>query len=413
MPDLPRYFRITGPERFHAAVARLLRAENYEFTPEPFSGRCYRLLSEPQPLGSSLAAFFGWIYIQDRSSMLPPLALAPKDGSAVLDMCASPGSKTGFLAELAGHEGLVLANEPNSSRLATLRANMNALDYLNVATCQYEGAALPLFPDSWDAILLDPPCSGWGTENRNPGVRKLWQGAKIGKLVKIQRSLLGRAASLLAPGGRLLYSTCTTNPEENESQAEFAMEELGLELEPLKAFPGFQFRDSRLAGTLPVDGPASEAQGFYLALLRKPGCGKGQTRGNFFVPPADVRDTLANAFDLSGLPPGNVGIYNGNVRFLPRLAEKTLPGALRWQGRSLGEIGRNCRYAPNPRLKSLRFSGAVAAIDDIKALRSFLSGTARAFDCSSEAAALFWEDLPLGLCRVRQGRLISQFHPLQ
>ena len=105
-----RSFRITVPEPAQSGVAALLEEEGFRFEPEPFSACCRRLTAEPRPLGSSLAAFFGLIYIQDRSSMLPPLALAPEKGAAVLDMCASPGSKTGFLAQLVGPGGFLLAN---------------------------------------------------------------------------------------------------------------------------------------------------------------------------------------------------------------------------------------------------------------------------------------------------------------
>lgn len=103
-----RSFRLVCPPEQMPQVESLLRAQGYEFEPEPFSPFCRRLLCEPRPLGSSLAAFFGYIYIQDRSSMLPPLALAPRQGEAVLDMCASPGSKTGFLGQLTGPDGFVL-----------------------------------------------------------------------------------------------------------------------------------------------------------------------------------------------------------------------------------------------------------------------------------------------------------------
>ena len=98
MSNAARSFRLVCPPSATPLVEALLRAQGYVFAPEPFSPFCRRLLAEPRPLGSSLAAFFGYIYIQDRSSMLPPLALNPAPGAAVLDMCASPGSKTGFLA---------------------------------------------------------------------------------------------------------------------------------------------------------------------------------------------------------------------------------------------------------------------------------------------------------------------------
>ena len=266
-----RSFRLVCPPEQMPQVESLLRAQGYEFEPEPFSPFCRRLLCEPRPLGSSLAAFFGYIYIQDRSSMLPPLALAPRQGEAVLDMCASPGSKTGFLGQLTGPEGFVLGNELSRARLATLRANLHACNLPHVGTCSYEGQALPLTPGTWDAIQLDPPCSGWGTVEKNPQVLKLWQGDKLKGLVGLQQLLLAHAARLLRPGGRVVFSTCTTNDDENEAQVRFAEEELGLVREHLTPFEGFVWEQRPGGeGTLRVDGERSAAQGFYVALLRKP-----------------------------------------------------------------------------------------------------------------------------------------------
>lgn len=297
-----RSFRLVCEPGQISAVEALLAAEGHVFEPEPFSPLCRRLLAEPTPLGLSLAARFGLIYIQDRSSMLPPLALiraaaALYDGDAapparaVLDMCASPGSKTGFLAQLVGKDGFVLGNEPNHARLATLRANLHALGLINAATCSYPGEEIPLTHDSLPLIQLDPPCSGWGTENKNPGVREIWQGEKIDSLVGLQRKLLRHAASLLSPGGLMVYSTCTTNEAENEAQVAFAENSLGLVRQDLEPFPGFVW-DERPGGTgtLRVDGKASQAQGFYLALLRKPGrsdCQTGDMHENDLLPGSD------------------------------------------------------------------------------------------------------------------------------
>lgn len=410
-----RSFRIVCEDRHTTAVEALLRAQGYEFEPEPFSPLCHRLLAEPRPLGSSLAAFFGYIYIQDRSSMLPPVALAPAVGASVLDMCASPGSKTGFLAQLVGRTGFVLGNEPSPTRLGTLRANLHQCNLIQAGTCSYSGDALPLRPGSWNTILLDPPCSGWGTAEKHPQVLKLWQGDKLDSLTSLQQRLLRHAAHLLAPGGSLVYSTCTTNVAENEDQVRFAEEELGLMRDHLAPIPGFVWEELPGGeGTLRVDGARSQAQGFYVARLRKPGampacgadstpdCGAANTQGkradsepygapaaasgraDGFSPrsvldsefsgssrfgrkkPARASRPLGQALgqalppdclagptcDPALLPPGQAVLYGEHVRFIPAQAAALLPQNCIWQGALLGKLCGG-RLDTAPRLRAL------------------------------------------------------------
>lgn len=301
-----RSFRLVCPPERIPQVEALLHAQGFEFEAEPFSPLCRRLRHEPMPLGSSLAAFFGCVYIQDRSSMLPPLALNPQVGARVVDMCASPGSKTGFLAQLTGPQGFVLGNEPTRPRLATLRANLQALHFLHAATCSYGGEALPLLPESWDFIQLDPPCSGWGTSEKNPHVLELWKGEKITPLIVLQKKLLEKAASLLKVGGRLVYSTCTTNVAENEAQVRYAVEELGLEVLPLPPFEGFVWEEPHRGGegTLRVDGARSQAQGFYIACFTK--------RGGALAPDRILEPGAAEAEGRQGAD-GNRRAVNGEI----------------------------------------------------------------------------------------------------
>ena len=202
-----RFFRLVCSQEQVNSVQSLLEAEGFEFEGLTFCPWARRLIKEPQVLGSSLAAYFGYLYIQDKSSMLPPLYLNPEPGDVVLDMCASPGSKTGLLAQLVGPRGLVIANEPNPSRLQTLRQNLRYMNLCNVITSRYKGQELALEENSIPLILLDAPCSGWGTVDKNPRVMDIWKKDRLGPLIKLQRELLQRAALLLAPGGRLLYST--------------------------------------------------------------------------------------------------------------------------------------------------------------------------------------------------------------
>ncbi|WP_165175925.1 RsmB/NOP family class I SAM-dependent RNA methyltransferase [Desulfovibrio sp. ZJ369] len=431
-----RSFRLVCEPQRIPAVEALLRAEGYDFEPEPFSPFCRRLCHEPRPLGSSAAAFFGYIYIQDRSSMLPPLALAPQAGEAVLDICASPGSKTGFLAQLTGPAGFVLANEPAPARLATLRANLQACNFLQAATCSCGGQALPLHPESWGAILLDPPCSGWGTAEKHPRVLKLWQGDKLKSLTGLQQCLLKSAAALLKPGGRLVYSTCTTNEAENEAQVRFAEQELGLVREFLPPFPGFAWEERPGGqGTLRVDGARSGAQGFYLALLRKthaaaPG---PQGRSGLAGPASahaaapDMRapeterergQTLAPEIlagpccDPTLLPPGRVALYGEHVRFIPAQAAALLPARLVWQGALLGRLAAG-RLSTSPRLRALMPAlpdpASSLVLEDVREIAALLSGQSRQTGLSGREAGLWWRNLPLGRIALKQGRAVAAF----
>ncbi|MDE5831892.1 MAG: RsmB/NOP family class I SAM-dependent RNA methyltransferase [Desulfovibrio sp.] len=410
-PRPSRSFRLVCEENRQSEVEDLLEAEGYRFEPEPFSRWCKKLVREPAPLGSSLAAFFGYIYIQDRSSMLPPLALSPSPGSGILDMCASPGGKTGFLGQLSGAAGFVLGNDPNQSRLATLRANIAISNLLQVSTCAYPGEKLPLIPASWNYILLDPPCSGWGTEEKNPSVRRLWQGKKIDRLTAIQRALLKKASELLAPGGRLLYSTCTVNPAENEEQIAWAESSLGLIQGALAPFPGFAFAPTR-AGCLLVDGKESAAQGFFLSLLLKPDGEKPARREEYFAAsPLPAKAIESPVVDPSPLAKGKTAIFGQKVYYLPGPAFDILPRKFQWKGFALGKFRRTGTsevFLPGNRLRRLANSrGPKAVFDTVGEIRDFLAG--KAIPAKGDEVSLFWRDLPLGFAAIKNGRLIASF----
>jgi 16S rRNA (cytosine1407-C5)-methyltransferase len=409
-------------------VEDLLTAEGYVFTAEKFSPWCRRLEYEPHPLGASLAAFFGYIYIQDRSSMLPPLALAPDAGGFALDMCASPGGKSGFLAQLTGSDGFVLANEQSQARLVPLRANLCAANLPQAATSCFPGQALPLPQNFCRHILLDAPCSGWGTAEKHPEVLKLWKTEKTGQLVALQRRLLTKAAGLLAPGGALVYSTCTTNEAENECQLRFAEEELGLARDPLAPFPGFVFEERAGGeGALRVDGEKSGAQGFFVARLKKTAspapsgnisfrasrpARQGHTRVNHGTGQRLALCSLeGDCCDPARLPPGTAALFGDHVRFLPTKSD-ALPVDFIWRGMELGRM-KSGRFRPAPRLRALlphpAENGKSLVLEDVSEVRALLDGQSRRTGLSGHEAGLWWRGLPLCLVRLSQGRASAAF----
>lgn len=293
--------------------------------------------------------------------MLSPLALAPHvekhGGQAVLDMCSSPGGKSSFLASLAGEHGFVMANEPNRERHQTLKRNLARLQLANAGVCQYPGESLPVQDGAWPCILLDPPCSGWGTTDKHPNAARIWQGEKVAPLVELQRLLLAEAVRLLAPGGALVYSTCTTNVQENEEQVLYATRELGLELDPLPEPEGYGFEAPHLdgcEGCLRVDQELSQAQGHFAVRLLKPG--ELPERAEHPLPgePLPVEEISEGPWDMTSFKAGELRLFGENVHFVHEQAA-LLPSSFRWQGLQLGRYGKGGKggFRPLPRARGL------------------------------------------------------------
>ena len=412
-----RSFRLIGNESEIRLAEDLLHRQGYRFEPEPFHPLARSLREEPRALGGSLAATFGRIYIQDRSSMLPPVLLAPRPGDDVLDVCASPGSKTGFLAQLVGPGGFVLGNEPSRDRLATLRQNLRRLNLAQTATVGYAGEELPFAPGSWARIQLDPPCSGWGTAEKHPKVLQLWSGNKVAPLIAIQRRLLEKAAEMLAPGGCVLYSTCTTNVGENEEQVAWALDQLDLGLEPLPHPPGFAVAKPErpgLDGVLRVAGPGECGQGFFLALLRKAGHPAPPTLPSRTTRPPGTPLRLQSlecgaALAWDNLPDGECYDFRGRVFFLPRRALELLPQEARWQGTPLGRLAGKA-FRPDPGARILLPTDParlgpenVCDVEDPADLDLLLAGQALPAPGGKGPVGLYYRGLPLGWL-ARKGR---------
>ena len=471
--DSKRSFRIVAPSFADSCanklllqqkrVEELLEAEGFVLAPDPLTdfatnslevseggassgiANCVRRLAqEPIALGRSLAARFGLIYIQDRSSMLPPLALNPALGSLVLDMCASPGSKTGQLAQMIGSQGLVVANEPSKNRLPVLRANLGHLNLWHTVTTSYKGEAYPAQAALFEQIQLDPPCSGWGTVVRNPKVMDMWAGDKTKPLVHLQRSLLREATRLLAAGGRMVYSTCTTNVEENEDQLLWAQEYLGLKLVALPALPAFKLADPARDNcdgvwrvnnaSLADDGSQGleevQGQGFFVACLQKDSSPNTSDSNigvdldlkaleNSLVNPFENAERFspdflaAFGYDAKKAIACELAVLGRDVHCVPNKAVELLGSAFEWRGLSVGKYANPGKYAnagmkPLSSLRSLmpdleasQKVGQALVVENVADVHKLLSGLsleAAESDANSKHMFLYYKDLPL--CRL-------------
>ena len=169
-----------------------------------------------------LASFTeGWCTVQDEASMLIARLLDPQPGETVADTCAAPGTKTTHLAELMGNRGRIVAFDPQAARLALLDRGAARLGITIVQSHLGGAAALaPRWVGRCDRVLVDAPCSNLGVLRRNPEVKWRRTADDLRRLQQKQRTILGAAASMVRPGGRLVYATCSPEPEENEGVIE-------------------------------------------------------------------------------------------------------------------------------------------------------------------------------------------------
>lgn len=228
-------------------------------------------------VGNTVEHCLGYYYVQEAASMIPPLVLDPQPGERVLDVAAAPGSKASQMAQMMRNEGILIANDVAGMRLAALGINLQRCGVLNAITTQMKGEQMTGM--EFDKVLLDAPCSGTGTIRKSIKTILMWNPEMIKRLAATQRRLILAAYRLVKPGGTLVYSTCSTEPEEDEAVVHYLLENTDAQLAPIELnlkrspavleFEGVQYR-KEIKLCLRIWPQDNDTEGFFVAKITKP-----------------------------------------------------------------------------------------------------------------------------------------------
>ncbi|MFQ5586748.1 MAG: 16S rRNA (cytosine(967)-C(5))-methyltransferase RsmB [Thermodesulfobacteriota bacterium] len=255
---------ITREQLLHNLLKNGIQAEPSRFSPLGIT------IKERPAVPLAAAPEF---YLQDEASQLVPCLLAPEPGEVILDACAAPGGKATELAQLMGNEGKVYAMDISPRKVQVIEGIAARLGATNVSAVRGDALKRIDFapPDGFDAILIDAPCSGLGVVRRNPDIKYRKGEEDIGRLGRLQSTMMENLSTCLRDGGRIVYSTCSLEPEENEEVIEgFLVNHQEFVIERAADFLPETCRplvdDDGLLRTLPQrDG----MDGFFAARLRK------------------------------------------------------------------------------------------------------------------------------------------------
>lgn len=278
--DIPLTIRTNTLKISSTELKKQLESEGFRLSEIDFIPDSFTVIEEPYTISKTIQHFVGFFYIQSMSSMLPSLILEPEPEEFILDIASAPGSKTTHIAQLMKNSGIIIANDISFERLKVVTHQIDRLGILNTGITLIDGNRFGnLFPEVFDKVLVDAPCSALGIIAKANEVLKWWSIDEVKRFSNKQQQLLSSAIKSVKPGGVIVYSTCTLTVEENEMIIDSALRKFPLEVEEIKykkadfdngltSFEGITF-DERLKKTIRIYPFKSNTEGFFIAKLRK------------------------------------------------------------------------------------------------------------------------------------------------
>ena len=225
-------------------------------------------------LGKSVLHELGAFYLQEPSAMLVSYLLNPEPNSFVLDLCAAPGGKSVQASLLMNGTGLIISNDLSYPRAKIIKENAERMGLSNLLITSNDFSKLShKFLNSFDAIILDAPCSGSGMFRKNDLMKEDWSINKVYKFAELQKELITYAYSMLKPGGKLIYSTCSFSYEEDEEVVEHLLSNSDAEVVEFESNLYFYQSKSKLG--IHLFPHLFPGEGHYICLIHKPGEIKG------------------------------------------------------------------------------------------------------------------------------------------
>ena len=208
-------------------------------------------------LGSSIHHFSGHIYIQELTSMIPPLIVKDLlNETKVIDCCAAPGSKTTQIADLMKNKGHIIANDARYGRIKSLRGNLDRLGVTNTTVTMRDFKSFP--NTEAEVYFVDAPCSSEGTIRKKKAITRKWREHDYQRFANMQKGLLSKACKMAPTGSTIIYSTCTFSPEENENVVNQIINEENIEV-----------KEANIKGLKMQDGITEWKEDIYSEEVRK------------------------------------------------------------------------------------------------------------------------------------------------
>ena len=375
--------------------------------------------------------FAGLYYLQEPSAMTPANRLPIEPGDKVLDVCAAPGGKATELGAKLQGEGVLMANDISNSRAKGLLKNIEVFGIGNVFVLSEEpGKLVDYFPEYFDKILIDAPCSGEGMFRKDKKMVKAWEEHGPEFFAKIQRSIVTQAAQMLKPGGMMLYSTCTFDPEENEGTIEHLLKEFPeFIIREISPYDGFatgkpevtESQDSAFSKTVRIWPHKMHGEGHFLALLQK---GENiredsnhPSKGRAHKVPEEIRDFFSDvAWEMDW---SRLELYSEKVYYMPEGVPNVKGIRFLRTGLYLGDLKKN-RFEPSQSLamclKKEEYKHTVNLRAEDERTLKYLKGETIEVDDIVSAKAKGWQlvlvdNYPLGWGKLANGTLKNKYLP--